>query len=615
MSMPSPEQLTWFLLCAPLVAAVGILLFTRRRPMASAVLSIAAVSLSFAAAVKLFLVVASGAVVSIPPHVWLAAGPLIVEWGGVVDRLSVLMLLVVTGVGTAIQVYSVGYMRGDSGVPRYFALMSFFTFSMLGIVLSPNFIQMFIFWELVGVSSTLLIGFWFERPAAAAAGVKAFIVNRVGDAGMILGILLVWGCAGSFDFAVLAGKWQGLGLSPVILAAAAGLIFCGAVGKSAQVPLHVWLPDAMEGPTPVSALIHAATMVAAGVYMVCRVAWLMAASPAMMTVIAWTGGLTALMAALIAVTQTDIKRVLAYSTLSQLGYMMLAAGLGGTTEAMFHLTTHAFFKALLFLAAGSVIMALHHEQGIWRMGGLWKRMPLTFMAFLVGTLALSGIWPFSGFYSKDEILFLALEQSRGLLVIGLVTAFLTAFYMGRILWVVFFGEPRDGTLYGHARESSLVITLPLGILAVLSVAGGWYSVVPHFLNPGIVAAVPSDKIMAGFLAVPLIGFLLAWRVYGKDPKEDALLRRILGPVYRWMENKFYFDEMYGWLVDSVQGTIALICETFDRWILRGVGVSGISEMTRGLGGVVRVIQSGDLRFYLFMAGAGVAALLFWWLRL
>ena len=465
--MPSHEQLTWILLFGPLLAAVGILLFARRRPMASAALSIGAVGLSFMASLKLFLAVTGGAAVSISPHVWLAAGPLVVEWGAVVDRLSVLMLLVVTGVGTAIQVYSVGYMRGDSGIPRYFALMSFFTFSMLGIVLAPNFIQMFIFWELVGVSSTLLIGFWFERPAAAAAGAKAFIVNRVGDAGMILGILTVWSCAGTFEFTALAGTWQGLGLSPVILAAAAGLIFCGAAGKSAQLPLHVWLPDAMEGPTPVSALIHAATMVAAGVYMVCRVAWLMAASPAVMTVIAWTGGLTALMAALIAVTQTDIKRVLAYSTLSQLGYMMLAVGLGGATEAMFHLTTHAFFKALLFLAAGSVILALHHEQGIWRMGGLWKRMPLTFVAFLIGTLALAGIWPFSGFYSKDEILLLALEHSRGLLVIGLVTAFLTAFYMGRVLWVVFLGEARDRKIHEQAGESPAVITLPLVLLAVI----------------------------------------------------------------------------------------------------------------------------------------------------
>lgn len=608
------EQLTWILLFAPLAATVGILLFTRRRPGASAALSIGAVILSFAAALKLFIAVTGGVAVTIPTHLWLAAGPLMVEWGATVDRLSVLMLLVVTGVGAAIQVYSVGYMKGDSGVSRYFAFMSLFTFSMLGIVLAPNFIQMFMFWELVGVSSYLLIGFWFERPAAAAAGQKAFIVNRIGDAGMILGILTVWTCAGTFDFAALAARWQGLGLSPLILTAAAGLVFCGAAGKSAQLPLHVWLPDAMEGPTPVSALIHAATMVAAGVYMVCRVAWLMEASPVVMTAIAWCGGLTALMAALIAVTQTDIKRILAYSTLSQLGYMMLAAGLGGTAEAMFHLTTHAFFKALLFLAAGSVIMALHHEQGIWRMGGLWKRMPLTFTAFLIGTLALGGIWPFSGFYSKDEILLLALEHSRGLLCIGLVTAFLTAFYMGRVLWIVFFGEARDRELYQNASESPAVVTLPLALLAVLSVAGGWHAVVPHILNPAALAAVSSEKVIAGFLAVPVLGFLLAWRVYGKAPADDAVLRGLLGPCYRWMENKFYFDEFYGWLVDSVQGTIARVCEAFDRWIVQGVGVGSLAGTARVLGGVVRLIQQGNLRFYIFVSSAGVVALVIWWLR-
>lgn len=611
--MPTLEQLTWILLFGPLAAAAGILLLTRRSPVWSATMSIGAVLVSFAAAVTLFLTVAGGTAVAIPARTWLAAGPLVVEWGAVVDRLSVLMLLVVTGVGAAIQIYSTGYMRGDPGVPRYFAYMSLFTFSMLGIVLAPNFIQMFMFWELVGVSSYLLIGFWFEKPAAAAAGQKAFIVNRIGDAGMILGILTAWACAGSFDFATLAAKWPGLGLPPAVLAAAAALVFCGAAGKSAQLPLHVWLPDAMEGPTPVSALIHAATMVAAGVYMVCRVGWLMAASPAVMTVIAWTGGLTALMAALIAVTQTDIKRVLAYSTLSQLGYMMLAAGLGGSTQAMFHLTTHAFFKALLFLAAGSVILALHHEQGIWRMGGLWKRMPLTFSVFLVGTLALGGIWPFSGFYSKDEILMLTLEHSKVLLVIGLVTAFLTAFYMGRLLGVVFLGEARDRSLYEHAKESPLVITLPLILLALLSIAGGWHGAIPRFLNPAGAAVEASDKIMAGFLAVPVVGFLLAWRLYGKSPSDDGALRKRLGPAYRWMENKFYFDEVFGWLVESVQGTLAVACERFDRWIVRGLGVGGLAGTVRLAGGVVRLIQCGRLRFYVWVAGAGVAALLFWWL--
>ncbi len=609
--MPTLEQLTWILLFSPLAAAVGILLFTRRTPGVSAAVSIGAVLLSFAASVKLFMAVAGGMTVMVAPQVWLSIGSLTVEWGAVVDRLSVLMLMVVTGVGSAIQIYSLGYMKGDAGLSRYFAYMSLFTFSMLGVVLAPNFIQMFMFWELVGVSSYLLIGFWFERPAAAAAGQKAFIVNRIGDAGLILGILTVWVCAGTFNFSELAGRWSGLGLSPLVLAAAAGLVFCGAAGKSAQVPLHVWLPDAMEGPTPVSALIHAATMVAAGVYMLCRVSWLITASPEVMMVIAWTGGITALMAALIAMTQSDIKRVLAYSTLSQLGYMMLAVGLGGSLEAMFHLTTHAFFKALLFLAAGSVIMAMHHEQSIWKMGGLWKRMPLTFTVFLVGTLALGGIWPFSGFYSKDEILLLALEHNTVLLGIGLVTAFLTAFYMGRVLMVVFMGEARDRQLNDHAGESTLVVTLPLVFLAVLSVVGGWHAAVPEFLNPAYHGGAHSDKVMAGFLAVPVIGFLVAWFVYGKAPGDDSVLRKGMGPCYSVVENKFYFDEVYGWLVERVQGGMALTCESVDRWIIRGIGFGSVAGITRVLAWGVRRQQSGSLRFYIFMTGAGIVVLLLW----
>ena len=609
--MLTSEHLVWILLFSPLAAAVGILLFTRRAPAVSTALSIGSVLVSFAASVKLFLVVAAGTSVVIAPHVWLSVGTLTVEWGAVVDRLSVLMLLVVSGVGAAIQIYSVGYMKDDAGLPRYFAFMSLFTFSMLGVVLAPNFIQMFMFWELVGVSSYLLIGFWFDRPAAAAAGQKAFIVNRIGDAGLILGVLTIWVCAGTFDFAELATKWQGLGLSPLILAAAAGLVFCGAAGKSAQVPLHVWLPDAMEGPTPVSALIHAATMVAAGVYMLCRVSWLISASPVVMTGIAWVGGVTALMAALIALTQSDIKRVLAYSTLSQLGYMMLAVGLGGSMEAMFHLTTHAFFKALLFLAAGSVIIALHHEQDIWRMGGLRKRMPLTFAAFLIGTLALGGVWPLSGFYSKDEILLLALENNTALLVVGLITAFLTAFYMGRVLWVVYFSEARDHRLIEHTRESPWVVTLPLVFLAVLSVVGGWHAAVPRFLSPAYHVVAHSEKIMAGFLAIPAIGFFLAWLLYGNAPRDDAVLRKGLGPCYRVMENKFYFDEGYAWLIDHVQGGVALVCETFDRWIIRGVGVGGLTGTTRVLGWAVRTVQSGDLRFAVCVTGVGVLAVLIW----
>ena len=605
------EQCIWIVLGAPLAAAAVIALLARRSRALSAALSIGAVLLGFALSLRLFAAVMGGAAVTVPSHAWLTIGPLSVEWGATVDRLSVLMLLVVTGVGAAIHVYSIGYMKGDPGFSRYFACMSLFTFSMIGIVIASNFIQMFIFWELVGLSSYLLIGFWFERPAAADAGKKAFIVNRIGDVGFLLGILVVWSCAGTFNFAELDARWPGLGLAPATLALAAALVFCGAVGKSSQFPLHVWLPDAMEGPTPVSALIHAATMVAAGVYMLCRVSWLIAASPTAMTLIAWTGGLTALMAAAIAVAQRDIKRILAYSTLSQLGYMVMAVGLGGSTQAMFHLTTHAFFKALLFLSAGSVILALHHEQEIWKMGALSRRMPLTFAAFLIGTLALGGVWPLSGFYSKDEILLLALERSRPLLAIGLATALLTAFYMGRALFVVFLGRARDSHLHEHAEESPAVVTLPLAFLAGLSIVGGWQAAIPRFLSPEHHGAPHSGAIMAAFLAVPAIGFALAWFVYGSSPATDASLRRALGPAYGWLENKFYFDEVYGWLVRYAQGTAALVCDLFDRWIVRGLGIGGLSGTACGLGGAVRALQSGSLRLYVLLTGAGVAAVLCW----
>ncbi len=396
---------------------------------------------------------------------WLSIGDLKIDFGLKLDALSLMMMLVVTGVGGAIHIYSVGYMRGDSGYSRFFACLSLFTFSMLGIVLSNNFIEMFIFWELVGVSSYLLIGFWFEKPSAADAAKKAFFTNRLGDFGFLLGILMVWSAASSLNFASVqdALKW-----SPAIaesLGTIGGLlIFCGAMGKSAQFPLHVWLPDAMEGPTPVSALIHAATMVAAGVYMLCRTLFLFNADA--LHVIAYIGGFTSLLAALIAVQQNDIKRIIAYSTLSQLGYMVMAVGLNGPTPAMFHLTTHAFFKALLFLAAGSVIIGMHHEQDIWQMGNLRKKMPITFWTFLVGALALSGVPPFSGFYSKDSILAQALEQKNYLLFgVAVFVAALTAFYTFRLFFVVFFGSEKSKAA-SHAHES------PLGDDVAAGGAGG-----------------------------------------------------------------------------------------------------------------------------------------------
>src|SRR5438270_2393148 len=416
------SALPGYALFTPLVASAVIVLFAQRARSLRAFISVLAVVISFACACFVF----TRAEIKAAEITWIDfPGILHVPIALTLDQLSKTMLVLVTGVGGLIHIYSLGYMRNDAGKSRYFAALSFFMFSMLGIVLANNFVMLFIFWELVGLSSYLLIGHWFERDAAAEAAKKAFITNRIGDFGFILGILMVWGATGSVLFRDIAGQMNGLTSHPTFLTIAVLLIFCGAVGKSAQFPLHVWLPDAMEGPTPISALIHAATMVAAGVYMLVRVGFLVQASPDALRVIAWIGTITAVMAALIATQQDDIKRILAYSTLSQLGYMIMAIGLASSEAAMFHLFTHAFFKALLFLGAGAVIVALHHEQDIWKMGGLRKKMPVTFWTFMVGALALAGVWPFSGFYSKDSILAKAAEQNPGLFLLGAVVAALT----------------------------------------------------------------------------------------------------------------------------------------------------------------------------------------------
>jgi NADH-quinone oxidoreductase subunit L len=602
----------WITLFSPLVAAALITLFTKERKALSAALSIGAILISFVLSVRLFLLFALKGIQHQPhPFEWLVIGNTVrIEFGMTTDALALLMLLVVTGVGLAIHVYSLGYMKGDPGFSRFFACMSLFTFSMIGIVISSNFIQIFIFWELVGACSYLLIGFWFEKPSAADAGNKAFLTTRIGDVGMMLGILLLWSHAHTFEFSELRAKLPTLDLSIGTLALIGALIFAGAIGKSAQVPLHVWLPDAMEGPTPVSALIHAATMVAAGVYMLCRISWLILPSETALWLIAWTGGITALMAATIAIAQNDIKRILAYSTLSQLGYMVMAVGLGGPTQAMFHLTTHAFFKALLFLGAGSVILALHHEQDIWKMGGLWKKVPITFWTFLIGTLALAGVPPLSGFYSKDEILLLAFERNSMLFVMAVVTAFLTAYYMGREVFVVFFGKPRDHHAYNHAHESPWVMTLPLVFLAALSIIAGWYSKVPHFLGPPHEAERHSALLTGGLILVPLFGFLVAARIYWKAEPSDAPVKAALGKLWTWVENKYYFDELYRWIIKYVQGTIATVCDVFDRWVIQRLGIGGLSVGTGLLGRTVRLLQTGSLSGYAFLIGLGVTVVIY-----
>ncbi|MFA6560929.1 MAG: NADH-quinone oxidoreductase subunit L [Verrucomicrobiia bacterium] len=545
---------------------------------------------------------------------FLSAGDLMVEINWSLDRLSGLMMMVVCGVSLCIMVYSIGYMEEDPGVNRFFAKLSFFVFSMLGVVLSGNFLMMFIFWELVGVSSYLLIGYWYERPSAADAGKKAFIVNRLGDFGFLLGILMLWGITGEVDFVRVKNNLAAHPVDPNLLAVATVLIFCGAVGKSAQFPLHVWLPDAMEGPTPVSALIHAATMVAAGVYMLCRVSFLVFGSPVAMEIIAWTGGITALMAALIATQQNDIKRILAYSTLSQLGYMVMAVGLSnpegsGYMPAMFHLSTHAFFKALLFLSAGSVIIALHHsEQDIWKMGGLLKKLPVTGACFAVGTLALCGFPFMSGFYSKEAILGLAYDRNPRLYLLATVTAGLTAFYMFRCFFVAFLGKTR-GDHAGKAKESHWVVLAPLVVLAVASICGGWFGI-PEWLveNKAISAEHAPKSVMLAALAAFAIGAGAAAFLYARGATTDALNKL---PVLSWvLRNKFFFDEIYMVLVKVGQGTLAWLCGFVDRWIIAGLAVRGLAATTRGAGQVLRLFQTGNVQTYALWFAAGATIILY-----
>jgi NADH-quinone oxidoreductase subunit L len=578
----------WLILLLPLFSAVVIGLGAFRSRKASAAISVGAVTGSFL--LTLLLIPAVGELH--PSVTWLAIGELQIDIGLQIDQLSKLMLCVVTGVGSLIHIFSLGYMKEDRDFSRYFAFLSLFIFSMLGIVLADNFVMMFIFWELVGVSSYLLIGFWFEKPSAADAAKKAFLTNRVGDFGFLLGILMVWATMGSLDFDFIKGEFE---KGTVAISGLAGfLIFCGAMGKSAQAPLHVWLPDAMEGPTPVSALIHAATMVAAGVYMLCRVFFLIEGTWAM-EAIAWIGGLTSLMAALMAVQQDDIKRILAYSTLSQLGYMVMAVGLGSTDAAMFHLTTHASFKALLFLGAGSVIVALHHEQDIWKMGGLRERMPKTFWTFLIGTMALCGVPLFSGFFSKEAILDAALENNILLFLVAVFVALLTTFYMTRLFIVAFMGEPRSKHAE-QAKESPAVMTVPLLVLAVPSVIAGYFN-----------AHAPNPLVLAASLVVVVFGMLVANTVYS-GAKADPLPAK-LGLLAKPLRERFWFDEVYQWLIDQVQENLAKLADAIDRWVIAGLLVRGTHGTTELAARVLRLAQTGNLQTYAFWFAAGMAALL------
>lgn len=597
------ESLVWWLLLAPLLAAAVNGLFLRRAGVTAALISLASALLCLGiSAMLLVRDVQAPAAFS-----WIRVPGFQISLGLQLDELSVGMAFVVTLVGALVHIFSLSYMADDEGKGRYFAGLSLFMFSMTGIVLADNFVMMFIFWELVGLSSYLLIGHYHTKDRAADAAKKAFLANRVGDFGFMAGILLVWSLTGSVVFEEINKAVPGLAEGMTgMLTLATLLVFCGAVGKSAQMPLHVWLPDAMEGPTPVSALIHAATMVAAGVYMLVRVQVLVQFSDAG-TVIAWVGGVTSAFAALVALRQNDIKRILAYSTLSQLGYMVMAVGLKGFDAGMFHLYTHAFFKALLFLGAGAVIVACHHEQDIWKMGGLGRRMPWTFLTFAIGMAALMAVPGTSGFVSKEAILSTAHEHHAGLFWIAVGVAFLTPFYMVRLLMLAFLGAPRSHAAE-EAKEAPVVMLMPLLVLAVLSLISAWKPVaekfraqIPELHEPAAGAHFVTIVAMSALAG----GALLAWLLYRNRGQE-------LGRM-GWLENKFYFDELYDRLVKIGQDWVGYVLYGLDQLIIGGLLVTGGAKAVSGVGQVLRRLQSGNLQVYGLLFALGLVGILLFFL--
>jgi NADH-quinone oxidoreductase subunit L len=497
---------------------------------------------------------------------------------------------------------------------------------MLLLVVSNNYLQIFVGWELVGLCSYLLIGFWYFKPEAANAAKKAFIVNRVGDMGFLMGVITIGMVFQTFDFKevqdLIAKGIADHTLASAYVAGIAILLFGGAVGKSAQFPLHVWLPDAMEGPTPVSALIHAATMVAAGVYMIARTYCVFSADPLSMTVVAYIGGFTALFAASIAVAQDDIKRILAYSTLSQLGYMVMALGAGGYTSGMFHLTTHACFKALLFLGAGSVIHAVHN-QDIWKMGGLWKKLKITGGTFFIANLAIAGVPPFAGFFSKDAILDAVHESTvpghEILYYSAIFTAFLTAFYMFRLFFVVFTGEPRDHHAFDHAHESPFTMTGPLLLLAALSVTVGWlnwpgfdaYSKFVHYGEATHEGATSFVQLLVQAwpsLTVAALGIGLSYLFYCQQVFSAEKMAETFRPVYLLLKNKYYVDEFYGWIVKNVLFGLATVLKWFDDEMVDDGMVDGTGWIAQKMGGLLRLTQTGYVQNYALVVFAAVAVI-------
>jgi NADH-quinone oxidoreductase subunit L len=616
----------WLIPLFPIAPATGMLLFGRRlKNDAVSILCVGSVFVSFIFSLGAFLeLVAKPVEARFAAKIlfeWIPAGPyhmldgtlgtFIADWGFRLDPLSAVMILVVTGVGLLIHIYSIGYMAHEGGYYRFFGYLNLFMFSMLVLVLANNLVLLFVGWEGVGLCSYLLIGFWFRKKSASDAGKKAFIVNRIGDAGFLLGILMTSALLGTVRFADIgpalsAGKFM---LGDPRITVIALLFFVGATGKSAQIPLYVWLPDAMEGPTPVSALIHAATMVTAGVYMVTRTNAIYQLSPAAMAVVAILGAATAVFAASMGVVQNDIKRVLAYSTISQLGYMFLACGVGAFTAGIFHLMTHAFFKGLLFLAAGSVIHALSGEQDMQKMGALSGKIRTTYLTMLAATLAIAGIPPLAGFFSKDEILGYAFRYSHALWLVGWITAGLTAFYMFRLIFLTFHGQSRvDHEVEHHIHESPKSMLIPLVILAVLSVVGGWIGIGGRFerflepvvarhyevlaVSPSLPAQQPLETtsetsrsgneigLMDASVAIALAGIGLAWFLYLRRAELPDKIAKSLGGFYRLVYRKYYVDEVYDAMFVNRAKDLGLALGAFDRNVIDGAAVNGAGWLTR-----------------------------------
>jgi NADH-quinone oxidoreductase subunit L len=611
-----------WVLVLPLASAAIIALFLRRAGGIAATLS----TLVAAAIAAIALILAFKGERFEQSFEWLRFGDFSLSLGIKFDDLAALMLSIVGIVGLCVHVFSLGYMHDDAARARYFGGLSIFMFSMIGIVLADNLFMMFIFWELVGFSSYVLINHWHEKTSASDASKKAFIANRVGDFGFLLGIVMCYWANHTVNLSELAklGGTGGLVFSTAIPL----LLFCGAVGKSAQLPLQVWLPDAMEGPTPVSALIHAATMVAAGIYMLCRINVLMV--PDALTVIMWVGTATALYAALCAIVQSDIKKVLAYSTLSQLGYMVAAFGLGslsvthdhdgtahtvviaaGVGAAMFHLTTHAFFKALMFLGSGSVIHGCHHEQDIFKMGGLRKKMPLTFVTFTIGVAAIIGFPYLAGFFSKDAILYLAYAKNTPVFIVLAITAVFTALYMVRLWKLVFLGTPRSQDAE-HAHEGGLTLTLPLVVLAVLSVVGGYTAIYPKGFEE-VFALIPAAHgpahtvILLTSIAVMSVGLIAALFLY-KNAPTDSLAQKSPGLFGSLTALRNSFDALYGYYVAKVQQRFAILLNYLEQIFLSGFIIRGLAGVVGlfGLGG--RALHVGSLHAYVYWFLFGVVAL-------